>query len=58
MLGVSVRWRPQVRGPIRQHLLPHHRLLTQASEGAFARTGVNYVQEDQTERLYVGKKPD
>ena len=52
MLGVSFRRRPQVRGPIRQHLLPHHRLLTQASEGAFARTGVNYVQEDQTERWY------
>ena len=57
VLGVPQWRRPQMRGSLRQHFLPHHGLPHQGGEGAPARPQGDHVQEDQAERL-VGLKFD
>jgi len=53
MLGVPVRRRPEVRGPVRQHELPHRRLQAGEAQGPPARARVHHVQEGQAERYVV-----
>ena len=50
MLGVPVRRRPEVRRPVRQHLVPDHRLPAGEAQRPPARPPVHHVQKSQTER--------